>query len=80
MEKNLYSVLAMFPTPNIEETAKFYNEVMRFRIVKYLDVKEPHICLYGVRQRFVQKTAISKYIALFIKFIAVCHKTSSLHL
>ena len=46
MDSNLYSVLAVFPTPNIEETAKYYNEVLGFRIVKYIDVKEPHICLY----------------------------------
>ncbi|MFV0401750.1 MAG: VOC family protein [Oscillospiraceae bacterium] len=46
MEKNLYSILAVFPTPDIEETAKYYNEVLGFRAVKYLDVKEPHICLY----------------------------------
>jgi len=46
MKKNLYSILAVFPTPNIEETAKYYNEVLGFRVVKYLDVKEPHICLY----------------------------------
>ena len=46
MEKHLYSLLAVFPTPNIEETAKYYNEIMGFRIVKYLDAKEPHICLY----------------------------------
>ena len=46
MEKNIYSILAVFPTPNIEETAKYYNEVLGFRVVKYLDVKEPHVCLY----------------------------------
>jgi len=46
MEKNIYSILAVFPTPNIEETAKYYNEILGFRIVKYLDMKEPHICLY----------------------------------
>ena len=46
MEKTLYSILAVFPTPNIEKTAEYYNEIMGFRIVKYLDVKEPHICLY----------------------------------
>ena len=46
MEKNLYSILAVFPAPNIEETAKYYNEVLGFRVVKYLDVNEPHICLY----------------------------------
>lgn len=46
MGKNLHSILAVFPTPNIEETAKYYNEVLGFRVVEYLDVKEPHICLY----------------------------------
>jgi len=46
MEKILHSILAVFPTPNIEETAKYYYEIMGFRIVKYLDVKESHICLY----------------------------------
>ena len=46
MEKYLYSLLAVFPTPNIEETAKYYNEILGFRMVKYLGVKEPHICLY----------------------------------
>ena len=46
MEKFIYSILAVFPTPDIEETAKYYNEIMGFRMVKYLDVKEPHICLY----------------------------------
>ncbi len=46
MERHLHSLLVVFPTPNIGETAKYYNEIMGFRIVKYLDVKEPHICLY----------------------------------
>lgn len=46
MEKKIYSILAVFPTPNIEETAKYYEEVMGFSAVKYLDVAEPHICLY----------------------------------
>jgi catechol 2,3-dioxygenase-like lactoylglutathione lyase family enzyme len=46
MEKKIYSILAIFPTPNIEKTAAYYNEVMGFRVVKYLNVKEPHICLY----------------------------------
>ena len=46
MEKKIYSILAVFPAPDIEKTAEFYGEVMGFRVVKYLDVKEPHICLY----------------------------------
>ncbi len=46
MKKYLYSVLSVFPTPDIERTSEFYEKVMGFRAVKYLDVKEPHICLY----------------------------------
>jgi len=46
MKKNIYSSLAIFPTPNIERTSDFYVNIMGFRAVKYLDVGEPHICLY----------------------------------
>ena len=46
METNLYSILAVFPTPNIEATAQYYSDVLGFRAVKYLEVEEPHICLY----------------------------------
>jgi hypothetical protein len=60
MEKHLYSLLAVFPTPNIEETAKYYNEIMGFRIVKYLDVKEPHICLYRDNTEIVLTQANNK--------------------
>jgi catechol 2,3-dioxygenase-like lactoylglutathione lyase family enzyme len=60
MEKRLYSLLAVFPTPNIEETAKYYNEIMGFRIVKYLDAKEPHICLYRDSTEVVLTQANSK--------------------
>ena len=60
MENNLYSILALFPTPYIEETAMYYNEVLGFRIVKYLDVKEPHICLYRDRVEIVLTKANSE--------------------
>ena len=60
MEKRLYSLLAVFPTPNIEETAKYYNEIMGFRIVRYLNVKEPHICLYRDSTEIVLTQANSK--------------------
>ena len=36
----------IFPTPDIEKTAEFYEKKLGFRIVKYLDYAEPHICLY----------------------------------
>ena len=62
MEKGLYSILAIFPTPNIEETAKYYNEVMGFRIVKDLDKKEPHICLYRDKVEIVLTMANSEKI------------------
>jgi len=57
MEKHLYSLLAIFPTPNIEETAKFYNEIMGFRIAKYLGAKEPHICLYRYSTEIIMHQA-----------------------
>ena len=37
---------SVFPTPDIERTSEFYEKVMGFRAVKYLDTKEPHVCLY----------------------------------
>ncbi len=43
---DLLSLLCVFPTPNIEKTASFYSERMGFRRVDYLEVAEPHICLY----------------------------------
>ena len=46
IKKNIYSALVIFPTPDINRTSDFYVNVMGFRAVKYLDVKEPHICLY----------------------------------
>lgn len=46
MEKVIHSILAIFPTPNIEKTAKYYKEIMGFKVVKYLEVEEAHICLY----------------------------------
>jgi len=46
MKKYIHSVLVIFPTPDIERTSEFYESVMGFRAVKYLDVKEQHICLY----------------------------------
>jgi len=46
MKHYLYMSHSVFPTSDIERTSKFYENVMGFRVVKYLDVKEPHICLY----------------------------------
>ena len=60
MEKNIYSILALFPTPNIEETAKYYNEVLGFRIAEYLDVEEPHMCLYRDKVEIVLLKANSE--------------------
>lgn len=37
---------SVFPTPDIERTSEFYVTVMGFRAVRYVDAKEPHICLY----------------------------------
>jgi catechol 2,3-dioxygenase-like lactoylglutathione lyase family enzyme len=36
----------VFPTNDIERTARFYKEKLGFNPVAYLDSSEPHICLY----------------------------------
>lgn len=46
MKKRLLASHCIFPTPNIVKTAEYYEQVMGFEVVKYLDAKEPHICLY----------------------------------
>jgi catechol 2,3-dioxygenase-like lactoylglutathione lyase family enzyme len=46
MEKRLLCSHSVFPTPDIKRTADYYEKVMGFRAVKYMDAKEPHICLY----------------------------------
>ncbi len=46
MERLLIESHCVFPTPDIERTAEFYSAKLGFRAVPYLDVKEPHICLY----------------------------------
>ncbi|RAJ03129.1 glyoxalase/bleomycin resistance protein/dioxygenase superfamily protein [Paenibacillus pabuli] len=37
---------SVFPTLDIKQTVKFYEEKMGFRVVEYLDTNEPHVCLY----------------------------------
>ncbi|TYB32087.1 MAG: VOC family protein [Candidatus Mcinerneyibacterium aminivorans] len=46
MRDKLLKSHCVFPTPNIERTARYYEEVMGFKVVEYLDSNEPHICLY----------------------------------
>jgi hypothetical protein len=38
--------LLILPVPNLEKTSDFYTSILGFRDVKYLNYKEPHICLY----------------------------------
>lgn len=46
MKKMLYMSHCVFPTPDIKRTSDYYEKVMGFKAVQYLDAKEPHICLY----------------------------------
>ncbi len=46
MNKLLLMSHCIFPTPDIIKTADFYEQQMGFKAVKYLEAKEPHICLY----------------------------------
>jgi catechol 2,3-dioxygenase-like lactoylglutathione lyase family enzyme len=46
LSKKLLGSLCVFPTPDIIRTSEYYEKVLGFRPVQYLDAKEPHICLY----------------------------------
>lgn len=46
MKKRLFASHCIFPTPDIEKTAEYYEKTLGFKVAKYLDAKEPHICLY----------------------------------
>ena len=46
MEKLLIESHCVFPVPDIKKTAQYYVDVLSFRDVEFLNVKEPHICLY----------------------------------
>ncbi|MFL0269404.1 VOC family protein [Candidatus Clostridium radicumherbarum] len=46
MGKMLLMSHCVFPTPDIIRTSNYYEKVMGFKAVNYLDAKEPHICLY----------------------------------
>lgn len=36
----------VFPVPDPESTAAYYQAVLGFRAASYLDAAEPHVCLY----------------------------------
>ena len=36
----------VFPVPDLLATAGYYEAVLGFRVVPYLDAAEPHVCLY----------------------------------
>lgn len=40
------SISPIFPSTDIGMTGKYYEEKLGFKQVKYLNVSEPHICLY----------------------------------
>ncbi len=42
----LIGLSSIFPCDDIEKTATYYEQVLGFCQVKYLDCLEPHICLY----------------------------------
>ena len=62
MESHLLSSLAIFPAPDMEETARYYKEVLGFRMVPYLNASEPHICLYRDKIEIVLFQANTKRI------------------
>lgn len=60
MASLLRSLLVVFPAPDIEKNARYYNEILGFKAVKYLDVKEPHMCLYRDNTEIILTQANTK--------------------
>ena len=46
MKSELSHSLLILPVPNLTATSDYYEEKLNFKAVKYLDVEQPHICLY----------------------------------
>ena len=42
----LIGISPVFPCKDIRKTAKYYKSKLEFDIVKYLQCKQPHICMY----------------------------------
>ena len=42
----IMNALNVFPVNDMNRTADFYVQKLGFRCVKYLDVAQPHVCLY----------------------------------
>jgi predicted lactoylglutathione lyase len=62
MSGQFVDLLQIFPSSSIEETTKFYENI-GFRAVRYLDVTEPHVCLYRDNIEIVlTKSALAKIV------------------
>ena len=46
MVAQLQHSLLILPVPDLEKTAAYYEQVLKFKAVKYLQSTQPHICLY----------------------------------
>lgn len=46
MERFLHESHCVFPVPDPNATALYYEHTLGFRVVPYMDAAEPHICLY----------------------------------
>jgi catechol 2,3-dioxygenase-like lactoylglutathione lyase family enzyme len=46
LSKKLFWSHPVFPTPDILRTSEYYEKILGFKPVRFLDAKEPHVCLY----------------------------------
>ncbi|WP_256943745.1 hypothetical protein [Bacillus sp. K2I17] len=46
MKNLLIEPHCIFPAPDIIKTANFYEQKMGFKAVQYMNINQPHICLY----------------------------------
>ncbi len=46
MKSELSHSLLILPVPDLNKTAEFYENKLNFKAIKYLNVNQPHVCLY----------------------------------
>ncbi|MDO5516964.1 MAG: glyoxalase [Clostridium sp.] len=65
----LIGLSAIFPCDHIEKTCDYYEKKLGFRAVKYLEVEQPHICLYRDEAEIIlTKTVKESFVPNHIRY------------
>ncbi|MGV8984393.1 hypothetical protein [Clostridium sp.] len=73
MEKRLLQSHSIFPTQDILRTTEYYEKVLEFNAVKYIEVSEPHICLYRDDTEIILTVSKNKGLYLIVNYMDMMH-------